>query len=200
MKQITESATTYYSAPEHKKDHVYWYQCALHTVILKLYYECNKFANDTICGCVRYIGVFITFIMFPIYIITRIFKIIFPLYIIIYLLIYNEFNKIPAFQLSMLFIYLGLVFIIYVLLYPVIIIYHSMWHIFPGMPKNEIYIQNERNGYIMINNINKYYNDILLIPIKKQILIEYFGNDIGCIIDSYNNTLQNWKKLKTIRF
>ena len=124
------------------------------------------------------------FIAIPVWILTRIFKIIYPFIILIYIIYYNIWNDIDLFQISMLFIYLLLNIIIWILSIHVFKLYHSLWHINP-VGTRYTFPQTEIRCYNVIKNINEYYNDCISIPLRLKILIKIFGYDIGSMIDSF---------------
>ena len=72
------------------------------------------------------------------------------------------------------------------LMYPVFTLYHSRWFLNPrAFEANLRGITSMRNAKLTINEINKYYNNCIAIPIRYQILIKIFGKDIGNIIHQY---------------
>ena len=126
----------------------------------------------------------VVFILMPIYMLSRIFKILYPFIIVIYLTINNTWYDTDMFQLFMLAFYLIIEITIILLSYHVFIAYHTRYYI--DLPKRyRKGISTVKDAYKLLNNINKYYINIINIPQRTKILITIFGNDIGNIIDSY---------------
>ena len=123
------------------------------------------------------------FIFIPLYIVSRVFKIIFPVIIIIYIGINNLWLDTDLFQMFMLTFYMIILLPLWLLLYNVLILYHSRWYITLGKKVNGV--DSMRSTKLILKNVNKYYNSILAIPFRRQLLINKFGRDIGDIIDKY---------------
>ena len=131
------------------------------------------------------------FIAVPLWIISRIFKIIFPTLILVYLIYYDLWSTIDSFQITMLFTYILITTILWILFIHVYKLYHSMWHINPSYSHKKA-ATNETMSYYTIKNIHKYYNDCISIPLILQHLINIFGRDIGYIINNYIHHFDKW--------
>ena len=131
-----------------------------------------------------------TFIIFPLYLLSRIFKILFPFIILIYIIINNLWLSLDMFQLFMLIFYLIILISLYSISIPAFNLYHIRWYINTDGSKKGV--KNLRNAEIAIQKINEYYTDCIFIPIRHQLLINAFGNDIANIIEEYCPSLNHW--------
>ena len=120
----------------------------------------------------------------PVWLLSRIFKVIYPFIILVYIVYYNLWNNIDSFQISMLIVYLSLTLIIWILSIHVFKLYHSLWHIFPSK-SNKPNFNDEYKAYKTMTNINQYYNECINIPIRIALLQDIFDRDIARIIEGY---------------
>ena len=92
-------------------------------------YTCGDW-GDMFISHVLTIATFVaTFILFPLYVLSRFFKVLLPIITLIYLSINNLWSSTEMFQLFMLSFYLIIIFSIWILAVPVFTLYHSLWHI-----------------------------------------------------------------------
>ena len=161
--------------------------------------KCVNFCNF-IAELAIFIGVSgFFFIGIPIWIISRLFKLVFPWFILGYIIYHDYWDTTDLFQLIMLFIYLLLNIILWILSVHVYKLYHSLWHITPDSYSKRSF-KNQYNSYLIIKNINEYYNDCISIPVRLSILNNIFGSDIALIIHEYcpNFNTINDINLKTL--
>ena len=129
------------------------------------------------------IGYWLFFIAFPVFVFCKLLQAIFPYIILGYLLYYDELLNIDLFQLVMLFICIGLQFILFILGIMVCRIHWWLWHINPG--HFGIYLAQQTTGEQFMASIQKWYIEINWIPIIQKYLDEIYGRDISDIIMDY---------------
>eukprot|EP01084_Bolivina_argentea_P148080 258967_1 len=130
-----------------------------------------------------------TFIFGPIYILTRFTTLFFAGFIILYL--YFSYNVniwntefVDMFQTVMITIYLALSVILSILFYINCCEQYLLAHFLPS--ESWIYfVTSERISKDSIKDITNHYYEIIVIPIRRAIVIEHFGPDLGPIILSY---------------
>ena len=132
-----------------------------------------------------------TFILFPLYLLSRAFKILFPFIILVYIIINDLWLSLDMFQLFMLIFYLVILISLYLISIPAYNLYHIRWYINTHGSKKGV--KNMREAQIAIQTINEYYTDCISIPIRHDLLIDIFGKDIGNIIESFCPGLDHWK-------
>ena len=131
----------------------------------------------------------ITFVCGPIYFLSRIVMLFFPPWIVLYLYFVYDVNiwtttKIDLFQVVMITIYMSLCGIVWILFIVNIKEQYLMHHIFPS----DVYIRGnltEEDSRRMLKKISSHYFGIIVVPIRKAMIIEHFGPDLGPIILSY---------------
>ena len=138
----------------------------------------------------------ITFVLGPLYILSRIFTFIFPLFIVLYLLFVNNigsrsndllsWKQIDLLQWLMLAVYSFLVFVVLILNF--LLLYRSYYESLI-LPHNKLV-----NLAPFANEFVEYVTDfcyprLIVSPIRDYLVIETFGKDVGGIILSYTNDL-----------
>ena len=128
----------------------------------------------------------LTWIFGPFWLLSRILTILYPIFIVIYFNIrgISFYNDIDLFQLIMFHIYTSLIIIILILGGFVLYEQYHLWHIMPvliNLPE----INDVKQGMAFINKVEKFYDSIIIVPVREAIIIDVFGPDIGNIIISY---------------
>eukprot|EP01083_Nonionella_stella_P093035 260585_1 len=172
----------------------------------------RDFADD-FGECSRYgfIAIFLAimhFILGPMYLVSRVMNFIFPFWIILYLYFVYDVNiwnspSVDLFQVVMMSIYLCLICIVSVLFHVNAVEQYLMAHILPSQYTRFTMQTRLTDG--MIKQITNYYYGIVVIPIRKAIVIEKFGSDLGPIIlsflpldDHYDASNKELIKVKTV--
>ena len=127
-----------------------------------------------------------TFCFAPLYFISRIAHLVFPWFIVLYL--YFGFDvviwtspHIDVFQMVMITVYLVLCSTLAVLLYLNAKEQYLLSHILPM--KASLYRVNGDSSYL--KDITNHYYGMTVIPIRRAIVLDHFGDDLGEIIVSY---------------
>ena len=143
------------------------------------------------------IGLIMAYILFPCYVLSRIVTLLYPYFILFYIYHFDIYDKLNAFELTMLGIYIVLQMIIFIFSYFVFRIHLWLWHIIPGKNdlKKEIFWgmnhdRRELDG--LLTTMYKYYDQVQWLPFASQIVIDTFGSDIGNIIVEYLKAM-NWE-------
>ena len=131
----------------------------------------------------------LTFVVGPMYILSRFIALLFPWFIVLYLYFGYDTNicmtgDIYIFQKIMISVYLALCTILSVLFVWNCSEQYLMAHLLPGS-KRLPEIRNEQKSKEYSKNITNHYYNIQIIPIREAILIDAFGIDIGPIILSF---------------
>ena len=130
----------------------------------------------------------LTLIFGPIYPISRMVHLVFPWFIVLYL--YFEYDlliwtspHIDTFQLVMITVYFGLSIFLAILLYLNVKEQYLLWHILPFSSQlNQV---TGLDGDRYLKKIANHYFGMTVIPIRRAIVIDHFGPDLGEIIVSY---------------
>ena len=125
-------------------------------------------------------------IVFPGFILSKLFQILFPYVIIGFLIYLSEWNKIDKFQLVMLFTYILLQLILFILTVMIWKIHHWLWHIQCGV--TNIY-WNRSEDIDLIANFKEWYFAKASLPIVEKYILELYGPDIGKIIMGYVSSI-----------
>ena len=167
--------------------------------------DCGEFCVKTFFMIVTGI---LTFISGPIYLLSRIWSLFFPIWIVLYLYFGYNVNiwntqYIHVFQIVMITIYLSLCMIIWILFFLNLEEQYIMHHIIPG--KVDVpYNINENDSNRLLKEITNHYFGIIVVPIRRAIIIDHFGPDLGPIILSYlpkkdeYDTNENVVRVKTV--
>eukprot|EP01084_Bolivina_argentea_P227906 384993_1 len=150
----------------------------------------------------------ITFVGGPIYFLSRILNLFFPLWIILYLYfgyninIWNT-NEIHLFQVVMITIHIALCVLLSILFYWNCCEQYLMAHILPS--SRRIHEINNVESQKELKLITNHYYGIVVIPIRRAMVMEKFGRDLGPIIlsylpeqDEYDASDNNVVRVKTI--
>ena len=169
----------------------FWYR--LYGLLLREIYDEYKHARtdkDRLRWGFLAFGIgLVTFIFGPIYLFSRIITLFFPGFIILYLLfeynvnIWNT-NSIDMFQIVMITIYLILCIILSILFVLNCSEQYIMSHILPAEDYIYCIYKHTPTQKIIKQITNKYYG-IIVIPIRRAIIVDHFGPDLGPIILSY---------------
>ena len=133
----------------------------------------------------------VTWILGPIHLLSRMWTLFYPVWIIFYLYLKYDVNiwttdKIDLFQVVMITIYIGLCSIIWVLFYFNLREQYVMHHL---LPSKRFLLNNgkltEQDSEELLKKITSHYYGIIVIPIRRAMVIEHFGPDLGPIILSY---------------
>ena len=151
---------------------------------------------------------FSTFVMGPIYLLSRIWTLFYPIWIVLYLYFgYNvnvwNTNHIALFQVVMITIYLSQCGILWILFILNMREQYIMHHMLPSRRYLNGSIKAERADKLL-KEITNHYFGIIVVPIRRAIVIEHFGPDLGPIIlsylpakDEYDNK-ENITKVRTV--
>ena len=132
----------------------------------------------------------ITFFLGPIYLFARILTLFYPIWIVLYLYFMYDINiwkttEIDLFQVVMISIYLGLCGIIWILFILNLEEQYLMHHIVPSNYSLSGYGINDQLVDTLLKNITNHYFGIVVVPIRRAIVIDHFGPDLGPIILGY---------------
>ena len=149
-----------------------------------------------------------SFILGPIYLLSRLWSLFFPIWIVLYIYFgfgVNVWNTtdIALFQVVMMTIYLGLCGILWILFIFNLREQYIMHHIFPSRKyfRSNFYSDNTEE---LLQEITNHYFGIIVVPIRRAIIIDHFGPDLGPIILSYlpakdeYDAKQNITKVRTV--
>eukprot|EP01084_Bolivina_argentea_P113469 202206_1 len=157
-------------------------------------YTANRCCQE---GCLLFGAWTSTFIWGPIYFLSRFLTLFFPLFIVIYLQfgynvnIWNT-SEVELLQVVMITIYIGLCVILSILLYLNAHEQYLMAHILPS--KSTVpHIRSESVVTKSIKSITDHYYSIAVIPIRKALVYESFGPDLGEIILSFLPTKDHYE-------
>ena len=132
-----------------------------------------------------------TFFLGPLYFVSRLATVLFPAFIVLYLyvshgvVIWNT-DAIEVFQVVMISVYLVLCSVTSVLLWFNVREQYLLAHILPSESKmKRIPSQPAGQAETEIRQVTNHYYGITVIPIRRAIVIERFGVDLGSIIVSY---------------
>ena len=112
-------------------------------------------------------------------------------------------NKIDLFQIVMLSIYLALCAIVWVLFYFNLKEQYIMHHLLPSKTFIGCKITEQEAPSVLKKIMNHYYG-IIVVPIRRAMVIDHFGPDLGPIILSYlpnkdeYESNENIKLVKTV--
>eukprot|EP01083_Nonionella_stella_P001196 3488_1 len=146
----------------------------------------EDFGRITRYGFVSIFLAAINFIFGPIYFISRGVTFIFPIWIVLYLYFVHHVNvwnspSIDLFQVVMITIDLGLYCVLIILFYVNCTEQYLMAHILPSQKRMDLQCFTDDT----VKQITNHYYGIVVIPIRKAIVIEQFGPDLGHIILSF---------------
>eukprot|EP01083_Nonionella_stella_P093884 263341_1 len=168
----------------------------------------SKCGEDTFFAVAAWL---LTFVCGPMYFMSRIWTtVLFPGYIVLYLYFGYGVNvwttsDIDPFQVVMMSVYMGLCSVLWILFYFNCREQYLMHHILPSMGRVCYYDLTEcKTEMTLKDTINHYYSTIV-IPIRKAIVIDHFGSDLGPIIlsylpvhDEYESAHSNVVRIKTV--
>ena len=144
----------------------------------------------------------------PIYFVSKMWTLFFPIWIVLYLYfgygvnIWNT-DSIDLFQIVMMTIYLAGCGIIWILFIANCFEQYMMHHLLPSMSSLPPYI-SEAKADQLLKDITNHYFGMIVVPIRKAMVIEHFGPDLGPIILSYlptkdeYNVNENIAKVRTV--
>ena len=131
-----------------------------------------------------------TFILLPIYFISRLLNIFFPLIVVLYLYLYYDiifwFNYVDEFQVIAFMVYITFLFLSFCMLFfsGILDEQYYGWHIMPI--SNKLYAPKSHSICdLKFDEILHYYDTIVFVPIINKMINEKFHNDIGEIIMNY---------------
>ena len=138
----------------------------------------------------------VTFLLGPIYFVTRFATICFPGFIIVYLYVWHDVNiwyteHVDIFQVVMISIYLGLCCIIFILLWLNCKEQYLMAHVLPSSTWMSVHKSVSKDA--LIKKITNHYYGIIVIPIRRAIVIDAMGPDLGPIVLSYLPTDEQYE-------
>ena len=132
----------------------------------------------------------LTFFFGPFYSISRVVHLLFPWFIVLYL--YLEYDvviwtspHIDIFQVVMITIYLVLCLVLSVLLYLNAKEQYLLFHILPFIKELDEMGTDENTIDKHLKDITNHYFGMTVIPIRRAIVIDCMGPDLGPIIVSY---------------
>ena len=151
----------------------------------------------------------ITFVTGPIYLVSRMWTLFYPIWIVLYLYIGYDVNiwntdRIDLFQVVMITIYLVSCGIIWILFYFNLREQYMMHHILPSSTGLTSYGFSEKKIDALLKDITNHYFGIIVVPIRRAIVMDYFGPDLGPIVLSYLPTKdeydsgENVARVKTV--
>ncbi len=149
--------------------------------------DCNQCCLLTLLSS----SVAMIFLIFgPFYVISRFITLFYPVFIVLYLYFGYNVNiwytkDIDVFQIIMITIYIILCAILSILFYYNIKEQYLMAHILPSKGYLERVVLDEEEMKIKIKKITNHYFGMTVIPIRRAMIIEFFGRDLGPIIVSY---------------
>eukprot|EP01083_Nonionella_stella_P305503 1066017_1 len=157
-------------------------------------YKDNGYRHGALMDLLKYgsvpIGIAtLTFVMGPIYFLGRFVTLLFPGFIVLYLYFGHNVNVwntefVDLFQKVMITVYLALCVLLSILFYMNCCEQYLLAHFVPSSdsftPINSKSISEE-----LIKDITNHYYGIVVIPIRRAIVIDRFGQDLGPIILSY---------------
>eukprot|EP01083_Nonionella_stella_P173863 601023_1 len=132
----------------------------------------------------------LTFVFGPIYFVSRVVQLFYPMFIVLYLyfgydvLIWNT-TGIDMFQIVMMTIYIVLCGVLGILFYLNAKEQYLMAHLLPHAGYISYRHKSESDVENNIQKITNHYYGIIVVPIRKAMIIERFGPDLGPIIVSY---------------
>ncbi len=169
----------------------FWHN--LYGIVWKEFYELFENATnieDSVrWGFLSFGTGLISFLLGPLYLLSRVATLFFPAFIILYLYFGFDVNiwntkYVHPFQVVMISIYLVLCAALTILLYLNLMEQYLMAHILPA--EEWIYcIYAHTSTKTVIEDITNHYFAIIVIPIRRAMIIDKFGPDLGQIILSY---------------
>eukprot|EP01084_Bolivina_argentea_P128008 226341_1 len=172
-------------------------------------WSCYNFKRCCKQSLIAWVFWMVTFVFGPIYFVSRFCTLLFPIWIIIYLyfsydvIIWNT-QYLDLFQVVIITIYLGLCLIVLLLFYWNCREQYLMAHILPftnSLPS----VNYEHTVKETIKKITNHYYEIVVIPIRKALIFEFFGYDLGAIVlaylplnDHYEGTDKNVVRVKAV--
>eukprot|EP01083_Nonionella_stella_P066301 174456_1 len=149
--------------------------------------NCNDLSTHTIFAVATGL---ITFVFGPTYLIGRFAHLSFAVFIVLYLYLGYDINiwntdKIDMFQIVMISIYIILCIVLSVLCYYNAKEQYTMCHLLPSQKRFGERFNNEAYVESTIKKITNHYYGMTFIPIRRAMIIDTFGPDLGQIIASY---------------
>eukprot|EP01084_Bolivina_argentea_P001351 2498_1 len=152
-----------------------------------LTWYCSVYASNMDTGCWGYAIAAMTYLLFPIYLVSRIITVLFPLFIVIYLYIGYDiilwYGNIDIFQFIMFVVYVG-----FILILGILFVFGGVfreefygWHILPS--ERQLLIEKDIDK--RSRDIIESYDEIINVPIIRKLVQNKFGMDIGDIIMHY---------------
>eukprot|EP01083_Nonionella_stella_P173861 601011_1 len=131
----------------------------------------------------------LTFVMGPIYFLGRFVTLLFPGFIVLYLYFGHNVNVwntefVDLFQKVMITVYLALCVLLSILFYMNCCEQYLLSHFLPAS-RSLTHIKTKMISDELIKDITDHYYGIVVIPIRRAIVIDKFGQDLGPIILSY---------------
>ena len=136
----------------------------------------------------------VTFMFGPIYFASRCMTVAFPFFIALYLHFAYDVNiwatsLVDTFQVVMFSVYMTLSCILCVLCYVNCTEQHLMWHILPSKTwlttRSATRSREATPTQEITKRITDHYYGIIVIPIRRAMVIDHFGHDLGSIILSF---------------
>ena len=172
---------------EQKEYADFWSHITLKTMFKVLKEEINDSAEDYEDGCgglcellVKVCGGFLLYFLFPLYLLSKVLMLIYPFIIAMIFFFIESWdkNELPMFQIIMLMIYFVMIIIVIIFGVPTFRLLFWLWHIAPG---DESIIIHRFD----VERIEKYYDELMLVPFIQNLVIQKFGNDVGLLIVEY---------------
>ena len=153
------------------------------------YKNCCKCDRNTRSheDCAIILIYWLVIILFPICFMSKVFQIFFPYIIVGYLLWNKHLFDVDLFQLSMLFTYIGLQFILFVLGLMVMRIQWWLWHIQSG--RLDITLNPSKEASTLLEPAREWYMKRSWYPLIQRLVLQKYGNDIGKLIMHYYDAI-----------
>ena len=129
----------------------------------------------------------LTYILVPIYMVSRMWNMILPLFIVLYLYFAADivlWSDVALFQVIMWTSYVCLLTLWFMLLAAVLKEEYVLWHLMPNSTRFKI----EDDGAKLENiekEIRRRYEEVTLFPVARKIVCDEFGGDIACVVMDY---------------
>ena len=130
-------------------------------------------------------GYWLMFIAIPVFASCKILQAIFPYIILIYLLYHNQLFNVDLFQFVMLFVFIGLQFIVLILGIMVFRIQYWLWHVDAGQSWICLSYSDSKPSTAFLNVMQDWYESKAMIPVIEKYLKIGFGQDVAAIILDY---------------
>ena len=131
---------------------------------------------------------FLTFVGFPLYLLSRLFHILLPLFIVLYLYIDGGivlFIDIAPFQVIMWLLFVILLSVWFLLLRCAIKKEYYLWHILPNIKHLKGWEENQYRHDEISWMIEDKYTKIAILPVIQEILTDALGHDVSYVVIDY---------------